>query len=183
MSSNIHITDCDDFVQLTFDIKVNSRSKERVLLQKIISYVSDPSIQLPPIMHSPIKKCEYIEHDLSNLYATPDDLNKLFKKMSKRIKNIEKYIATDRPVTITNNASNIVVNVGCNIVNKTSSDKSKLEEWIQMNPIEDKILQSEYRQMFLNDTGITIHPNTFGKIASKYITNMTSCGKTYYKNK
>jgi hypothetical protein len=137
MSSNTSTADCDDFVQLTFDVRVSSRLEERVLLQKIISYVSDPSIQLPPIMCSPIKKCEYIEHDLSNLYATPDNLSEMFEIMSERIKDIENYIATSRPITVNNIVVNGTVNklINSQVTKPKSLDvDNMISNWINSNP-------------------------------------------------
>jgi predicted regulator of amino acid metabolism with ACT domain len=129
------LTDCGDFVQLKFDTVVKNRSDERIILQKIISYVSDMSIQLPTIIYTPVNKCGYIECDISKLYATPKNMDELFDIMSEKIKNIENYIVTNKPIHIDNS---IVVNNTINVhpVTKPKSDDVKVmvKSWIEANP-------------------------------------------------
>jgi hypothetical protein len=132
------ITDCGDFVQLKFDTMVKNRSDERIILQKIISYVSDMSIQLPTIIYTPVNKCGYIECDISKLYATPKKMDDLFDIMSERIKNIENYMVTNKPIHIDNS---IVVNGTVHTINvcpvtKPKSDDVKVmvKSWIETNP-------------------------------------------------
>ena len=114
---------------------------------------------------------------LSNMinYKNTDIVNML--------KNIEWYVMQVSKQNIS--ISNVGGDVNVTIVNKTKKvdNKKLLESWLQSNPIDEPILQSEYRQKFLDDTGCIIHANTFGKLASKYIQSMSKNGKGYYLNK
>ena len=71
------------------------------------------------------------------------------------------------------------INIGSvNTVINKQNNKDILEDWLKSNPIKDRIKPSDYRQQFFDDTGVNIHPNTFGKIASKYV-NTISSGRYY----
>jgi len=167
----VEVTDFSTYVQLTFNtIKVSSFVQEQTLFEKITREIINDSIYIP--RHGNDNRFIENKFDLDNRSAT------------EILKSIEKYVmqigSSNMVNTITNsNISNSTVNVNMTITKP--DNKSILEEWLKLNPIENKVAPSEYRQKFADDTGITIHPNTFGKIASNYVESIS--GGRFYQSK
>jgi hypothetical protein len=169
----VDIKESPTYVQLTFDgLRVSSFAEEQVLFEKIMRQVLDVSVYIP-------------RHNGDNKFVE-NDMNCTNKSVMKMLKNIENYVMQAKTIVNVNPSGVIQGNVSITVVNKsnpTNDNKEKLINWLQANQIDDKILQSEYRQKFFNDTGINIHSNTFGKCASKYVDSFSSNGKGYYKSK
>ena len=146
------------------------------------------------------KYVEYLKDEISKLNPEYGDLMSTIKPIllhhgTKCSSHNVNNILIDRPtdeqlakiLKTTLNVNSLIINYGTvnvgHIGNNKISNKDVLEAWLQNNPIDEKILQVDYRQKFLDDTNVKIHPNTFGKMASKYIKSVTCSGKTYYLNK
>lgn len=169
----------DNIAEITFNNKLFNNKKE---VDKYVKYLKTEISKIntdyselistikPIILYDDIKYCEYNVNSIILDKPTDEQLQKILKT--------------------TLNVNSMIINMGTingnGIVNTTSGNdtKSILEKWLILNPItSQRVLQSEYRQKFTDDTGITITSTMFGKLASKYVKGTTSNGKTFYIKK
>lgn len=163
----VDIKESPGYVQLTFNtLKVSSFAQEQIYFEKIMRNILNAPIYIP--RHG--NDTKFVENDIT--YTD--------KSVIKMLKNIEKYVMQSKIVVNIGDVSGGNVSVNINSETK-NDDKTKLIEWLEANPINGKIIQSAYRQKFLDDTGIILHPNVFGKGASKHI--MATSGGRCYKNR
>ena len=160
----------DSLVQLMFNKAVSSCIQEETLFS-IIKQL-DSSIRI-------------IRHDKDNKFL---EVNHCNKYISYKLDEILKKVDNIKPVININDSGdyhNIVVygnNTSTNTVNNQSNE-SIVRDWITSNPFEGRMEQSQYRNKFLEDTKIVIHPNTWGKYAKGLLISKTSNGRSYYEFK
>ncbi len=169
LGSNTEITEFSSYVQLTFgSIKVSSFIQEQALFEKITRDILDGSI------HVPRHGCD--SRFVENKFNCED------RSVTEILENIERYvmqIGNSNIICSIGDITNSTVNI--NMTNTRPDNNTILEQWLIDNPINGRVLQDNYRQKFLNDTGIMMTNNTFGKSAKKYIQGYTNNGKGYYK--
>lgn len=158
--------------EITFNDKLFNNKKEvddfvehlKTEIGKINSDCSDLITTIRPIiLCQDIKYCGYNVNSIILDKPTDEQIAKILKTTL----NVNSFIINQHGT----------INIGSvNTINKPKkSDKSILDDWLKINPIEGRIKPADYREKFFNDTGVIIHPNTFGKVASKYIETVNKC--------
>ncbi len=168
----VDIKESPGYVQLTFNtLKVSNFAQEQIYFEKIMRHILDAPIYIP--RHG--NDTKFVENDIT--YTD--------KSVIKMLKNIEKYVMQCNTVK-GGNVTNIVIegNGTINLVNKVKNTDDKysiVDNWLKANPINEKILQSDYRKKFLDDTGCVMHNGTFGKRAAKFVNGVSTNGTTWYE--
>lgn len=163
--------------EITFDNKLFNNKKEvddfvehlKTEIGKINSDCSDLITTIRPIiLYGNIKYCGYNVNNIILDKPTDEQISKILKT--------------------TLSVNSLIINMGTingggiNHINTKPDNKSILKEWLLSNPInEGRVLQDDYRQKFLDDTGIVMTTQAFGRGGKGIIQGSNSNGKTYYK--